>query len=102
MFAKPCIHNMKMNNASQSSTNAVQIVFKFDGKALSFNDKRVLYDAHKNVVATMKQKVRHKIYSAAPMTLFSMLTGQGWTIPLSPRHDVLHASLQVESACILP
>ena len=34
----------------------MQVVFRFDGAALSFSDKRVLYDAHKNVVATMKQK----------------------------------------------
>ena len=33
------------------------MLFRFDGKALSISDKRVMYDAHKNVIATMKQKV---------------------------------------------
>jgi uncharacterized protein YxjI len=34
-----------------------QIIFKFDGYALSMKDKRVLYDAHKNQILNMTQKM---------------------------------------------
>ena len=42
---------------STVTTQSGEVLFKFDAKALSLKDKRVLYDRNGTVVATMNQKV---------------------------------------------
>lgn len=48
---------ISMGTDSDVVNQTGQVMFKFDGKALSLKDKRILYDGHRNQLATMTQKV---------------------------------------------